>query len=269
MAETVKLPGIGPVNKTWVWAGGALVVGVVGFAYFRNAQSPPPAAEPEQAAEDTGAVDYSQYYDAAYTGDYSYSGSQPSYVSPYPSGVPVYDTTPTPTTNPEWVAAALEFMESAGTERNTASLAISKYIAKLCVTTAQADIIRQALAGVGPVPQGQPYSVTICPPSGGGTGGDGTPGFTLPGGPIGPVTGLKATPFRYHVDLDWDPLPNVDGYTIWANGIRKTSNYFSTEHVWNLKPNTTHRLEVAGFRNENGQYIYGPRTAVTVKTLKA
>jgi hypothetical protein len=49
---TVKLPGIGPVKTQWVWVGGALVVGIVGYAYWNRqrtiaAQTPLTDAELE------------------------------------------------------------------------------------------------------------------------------------------------------------------------------------------------------------------------------
>lgn len=264
MAGTVKLPGVGTVPTKYAVGGVVVVVGIAGFFWIRyiNSQSAAAAAGDTTTTDTTGTDEYTYpAYATDYAPDQSYDGG----AYPYPTyTTPSYGLTTTvqtvnPTTNSEWTQRSVEYLESVGVDATNASLSVSRYLLKECLSATQADIVRQAVAGMGTPPQGT-YNITTCPD---GTATGGQP-VTAPPAP----TGLKAKPYREHVDLDWEPVKDVQGYTIWADGIRKTSNYFSTEHVWNLKPNTSHRLEVAAFRVVNGNYLYGPRASITVKTLK-
>lgn len=265
MPNTVNVPGVGTVPTKYAVIGGVAVVGIAGVAWFRYMNNKNAAVDTGTTTDYTGsATDETVYpaYATDYAPDQSYDGGAypyPTYTTPS-YGLTTTTQTANPTTNSEWTQRSVEYLESVGIDATNASLSVSRYLLKECLTATQADIVRQAVAGLGTPPQGT-YNITVCPT---GTDTSGGNSETAPG----PVTGLKAKAFREHVDLDWEPVKDVQGYTIWADGIRKTSNYFSTEHVWNLKPNTSHKLEVAAFRVVNGQYLYGPRTAITVKTTK-
>lgn len=282
MAKTVKIPGVGTVPTKYAVAGGLAIAAIAGVAWWRysvNRAAAEEAAAAGTVTDFTGAVGDETVY-PAYSTDYAPDESYDGGAYPYPSyTTPSYGLTTTvqtadPTTNSEWTRRSIEHLELVGIESSAASLAVSRYLLKECLTATQADIVRQAVAGVGTPPQGT-FSIVVCPS---GTPGDGTtpPAGGTPGTPP-MVTGLRATGvFKTHVDIDWNPVPappgtNV-GYTIWANGVRKTSNVYTKEHVWNLKPNSTYRIEVAAvYLDATGPGtpdVFGPRASITVRTKK-
>ena len=276
MANTVKIPGVGSVPTKYALLGGAAVVGIAGVAWFRYANRPEEVEDTGTTTDFTG-VDETVY--PAYATDYAPDESYDGGAYPYPTyTTPSYGLTSTvqtadPITNSEWTQRSIEHLELVGVESQAGSLAVSRYLLKECVTATQADMVRQAVAALGPPPQGT-FSIVVCPTTPGQKQEDTPP--SNPGKPAR-VTGLRATGvFRNHVDIDWNPVTapagvNV-GYTIWANGVRKTSNVYTQEHVWNLKPNTTYKIEVAAvYVDATGPGtadVYGPRTAITVKTKK-
>ncbi|TDC20620.1 hypothetical protein E1265_21355 [Streptomyces sp. 8K308] len=138
MAETMDIPGIGNVPRTYVYVGGAVVVGIVGYAWFTR--------EPEIPVEypvDEGDI-----------GD-----GDDSYENPAPGGstVPSEPTDPEllpPTTNADWFRRAVAYLESIGYEASTVSAALGRYLDRRQLTSAQADIVRQAIGAIGPVPVG-------------------------------------------------------------------------------------------------------------------
>lgn len=277
MPDTVKIPGVGPVKKQYAYAGGFAVVAIVIFAYWRRTVVPDTTTTDTTTTDTTtqgdigdttGAYDYS----SPGTMGYGYDGS--TIPSGYTTqnygdlvdaikealGAPT-DNNGDFTTNNDWADAATGVLTNLGVSQVDAYTAISKVLAGLGVTTQQQSWFLQAKGVLGDPPKGYPTLHLLdsgAQPQ--------TP--TADKTPPPAVKNLKAVPFREHVDLDWDPVPGVQGYTIWADGIRKTSNYYSTEHVWNLKPNSTHVLEVAAFKVVDGDYIYGPRASITTKTKK-
>lgn len=271
MADTITLPGMGPVKKPYVYAGVGVTAGILIWAYWRraNAVAPDTTASTPVAAAPDASSDYAQYSDASGynmiyppsygTGSYSQYGYD-IYGNPIPAPV-TSGSGGALTTNSDWATAAESLLQDGGVELSVATTSITRVLGGLSVTSTQRDHFMQAVGVLGQPPQGYPTPIHVTDP-----GTEPTPPATTTPPPA--PTGLKAVPFREHVDLDWNPVPDVQGYTIWADGIRKTSNYFSTEHVWNLKPNTTHRLEVAAFKVVGGQYIYGPHASITVKTKK-
>lgn len=180
MADTVKIPGIGPLDKKYAYIGGAAVAGFVGYAYWRNRQAKSAAAAPtDTTATDTTALDAANAAandpNFAYgtgAGGYAYGGGSPVYQSPI-NGWPTTPTGGAPTSDPEWAQAAIEWLANVGVDTQAASHAVSTYLANLCLTPSEADYVRQALAGLGSPPQTH-HNVQICsstppPPTGGGT----------------------------------------------------------------------------------------------------
>ena len=248
MAATMNLPGIGQVKSTYVYAGAAVAGGVVLVAYMRKQSA--------AAAENTGVDETAGTYDAAaeasaestYGYDYSASGYDyggisvggsypdyryPSYTSPVYSG--------TPSTNPEWSDQVQEELTDRGVEALAISSAVGRYLAKLCLSDAQADIIRQAIAAGGEPPQGQ-YSVTVCPPSGGGTpppsGGGGT---GKPGRPAGlRVVGVG----KNSMTIDWSDVPGATGYEVWRSGSLAGRTSTSRFSLTGLKPGLSYSIGV-------------------------
>lgn len=145
----IDVPGLGPVKKQYVIVGGAAVAGIVAYAWWKAGTAP---EEPvEEFPEDTGDT----------------SAPTDGYVNPAPGGSTVVgdpqdpDTLP-PTTNAAWTVRAVAALEAVGVDVGAASLALARYLGRQSLTPVQVDIVRQALALVGPVPQGT-YSIITIP----------------------------------------------------------------------------------------------------------
>lgn len=144
MAETVELPVIGNVPKTYVYVGGAVIAGIVGYAWFTNSQ-----ADEEYVPDDGYPYD---------EGDIGYGDD--SYVNPAPGGSTV-DSEPVdpdslpPTTNGEWTRRAIDQLEAVGYDAKEVARVLGKYLGRRQVTKAEASIIRAAIGVMGPPPQGE------------------------------------------------------------------------------------------------------------------
>ncbi len=165
----VDVPGLGPVKKQYVIIGGAAVAGIVAYAWWKAGTAPDEPVEEYPA--DTGDI------------------SEPTdgYVNPAPGGSTVVgdpqdpDTLP-PTTNAQWTMRAVAALEAVGVDVGAASLALARYLGRQSLSPVQVDMVRQALALVGPVPQGT-YNIITTP----------APPVT-PGRPNPPTTTPKPTP---------------------------------------------------------------------------
>lgn len=265
MADQVKIPGIGQVDKKYVYIGGAVVAGIVVYAYWRANQ----AANSEPTTSDyTGeAIDGTDFGGT----EYSYDGAVGEYTGATGSQPPVnVDTNPLPSTNAEWATQAVDKLTDVGYDSITASAAIGKYLARLDLTEAQADIVRQAVALLGMPPSGDfPIKVAPITPT--------TPTPTNPtptdpsgaslAGPTGLTTwGNGAS--KQTVPLKWNPVPGADYYRVYRAGV--AYNIGSSEDtqitIGGLKPNTSYTFHVRAV-GQDGKY--GAASAKkTVKTKK-
>lgn len=195
MADTVKLPAIGEVDKKYVYVGGAIVVTIVAYAYYKRATG---EVAPEADAVPDTALDDTQY--------------APDYVDPTFGGVSSMPTTVNTVdsavidTNGEWTTAAVEAMANLGFDGATVASALGKYLARKALTQAEADIITTARGLVGEPPVGGPYTVIYSPgnvPS--------TP--TTPStykGPAKRKAGKGATTKAMHTNFEAELLGNYD-----------------------------------------------------------
>jgi hypothetical protein len=264
MPDTIKIPGIGPTKSTYVYLGGAAIVGVVGYAYWRNRQSASAAAtdpnatdttaldSANAAAADPGTADYSAYGDGS--GD-AYGGA-PIYQSPWNGNVPSPTGQP-PSTNQDWDQYAYELLTDRGVEGTAASAALGRYLAGLCLSDAQAEIIRQV--PLSP-PQGT-YHIQICAPAPGG--GDG--GGTKPG----KVSGLHVTSHtKTTVGLQWSPVSGATHYRVYRTGAANNigdSGSSTSFRVGGLRSNTTYTFHVRAW---NGNVMGDASSSVKIKTSK-
>ena len=150
MTETVKLPGIGPVQQRYVWAGGAAVLGIAGFAYYRRSMG---AAEPVETLPADGA------------GEGLDDGAPWPYRPPGGSTVEPGDGGSAPKTVEEWSARAVDALEGSFWDRQAATTAVAKYIAQSPsgLTGAEQLMMQAALALVGTVPGGKSYRIIPAP----------------------------------------------------------------------------------------------------------
>jgi len=141
MAESMKLPAIGNVDKRWVYAGGALVLGFVGYAWWTRAQGssaqegdfleedipqgrePPPTVVGEESFDDNGAA---------------------AIIN----------------TNAEWYTAAIEYLVgTGGFDFTFATITLGKFLARRELTEQEANLVQAAKGAVGEPPQGGPWPI--------------------------------------------------------------------------------------------------------------
>ena len=214
MADTVHLPGVGQVKKSYAIGGAALIVGIVGYAYYRRSKANAAAAA---SSSTTSSTDTSGGIDPATGIPYSQEGIDPSTGLPYSQegagvgfsdtggsyygsgqitgydqyGNPIYSTGITGsnqfTTNSGWATQAENDLQAIGVDYATAAQAISKVLAGLQVTTDQENLFMQAVGLDGQPPQGYPTPIKVVNTpaqpgggTGGGTGGGSTTKVRVP-----------------------------------------------------------------------------------------
>ncbi len=260
----VNVPGIGPVDKKYVYAGVAVTAGIVGFAYWRarNAASEPTTSDYTSGEELATENAY------ASGSDYAYDGGVSEYSGATGSQTPVnQDYNPAPSTNAEWAQRAVEALSAVGVETLAASAAIGRYIAGLTLTEAQADYIRQARALLGPLPSGD-LAIKVAPTQTTPTPNDPTP---TPDATPGKVTGLKTWgngPSKLTVPLTWTKVPGAHSYRVYRKGVAYNvgTSLDNQTTIGGLTKNTTYTFYVAAV-SQSGKI--GPKSAgLTVKTKK-
>lgn len=191
MAETVKIPGVGPVKKGWAVGGVAVVGGILAVAYYRHARTASTAAaaapQPDPNAVDpaTG-LTYAEEDAGISAGDLAGYGSalgDTSGIVGYDAqGNPVYadqvgyGPAPSFTNNAAWAQAAEQYLVSTtGADAGTVAAALGAYTNGQPLTSAQASVVHQAIAFFGTPPDagsnGYPPSLKMTEPPGPGGGG--------------------------------------------------------------------------------------------------
>lgn len=152
MADTLKIPGIGDVKKEYVIGGGALVAGIVGYAYWRRARDQ--SSEEQQivvAANDViPATDYVNP---------SPGGSSPVVVENNEGSPPV------PRTNPEWTQRATDYLTQIGYDPIFIAEALGRFLTRQPLSDKQKDAVRAAVGAWGPPPEGGPWPIGVDLPS--------------------------------------------------------------------------------------------------------
>lgn len=248
---TMKIPGIGPVEKKWVYVGGAAIAGFVGYAYWNKSRVDAAESEVSDYTTDT---------------DYAMDSGVDEYVNPGGSQAPVVeDYVTAPTTNAEWYQKALAFLVDTGFDPIESAFALGRYLARQSLTSTQANMIRAASGHLGPPPVGD-YPITVTP---------GTPSTPTPTTPTSPAVALKApTGLRKRdasktsVGLSWNPVAGATSYKIYHSGSSAPvgSSQDTNGRAAGLKPLTTYHVYVRGV-DKTGKT--GPRSeSITVKTTK-
>jgi hypothetical protein len=149
---TVDLPVIGQVPKVAVAVGGAVVVTIVGVAWWRRQQA---GTAVEYAPDLTTGSD---------TGSDAYRNPAPSYSDGSAAST-------APKTDQEWSARVLEKMT--WLEPGYLGTILGKYLSGQALTLTEAEVVRSAWAIVGKPPGGQIIILkTDTGQPGGGSGGD-------------------------------------------------------------------------------------------------
>jgi hypothetical protein len=237
VADTTKLPGIGPVPKKWfiiVGGGSVLMIGYV--LYRKHSASAAAAATPatDQAAT-TGAIDPATgdiagsaqdqadlaaiqaggYGNAAYGstagGYYAGSGALGT------SGV----TPPVPgtggfTTNGQWAQQAEQDLGGLGISQTALAAALGHYLTGQTLATGEQSLVDQAIAeeGYPPVagPGNYPPAMRTSATGGSGTGGTGGGTTTPPPSQLPAPTGLHVSPGTTNAPASWNAVSGATGY---------------------------------------------------------
>lgn len=251
MADMVKVPGIGPVKKPMLIAGVGIVGGVLVYAYWKRSQAP--AADPTEATppdtsatgtdttgyvEDSTAAGYNTVYPSAYSGGgYSPYGYD-MYGNPLPPPVSSGSNGPY-TTNADWATAAENELENGDVPTATSTLAISRVLGGLSVTSSQRDLFLQAVGILGQPPQGYPKPIKLTD--------SGTGSTPPPGGPLKAPTGLKVTHVdRTHVSLTWNKVPGATHYRVYRSDVSVNvgDSVDNSTTIGGLTHNHTYHLHV-------------------------
>jgi chitodextrinase len=246
---TVKLPGIGPVKKVYVYVG----VGVIGVAVAYLMYSRQQAAE-EEYVEPSEA----ELGDGLTTG----VGSD-SYTNPAPSNTGSYnDDVPAPArTNIEWTERAIERFSSY--EESYVLAVLTKYLNRQKLTTEEGDFVRQVWALLGKPPEG-PSSFTLISdgPAPGTSTAPGTPG------------GLKVTSTSTNsIGLDWNDVTGASGYEVYRGGSKVADTTGSSYTSSGLAANTSYEFYVkakssAGMVSAGSSKVTGKTKAATTTAPK-
>jgi hypothetical protein len=216
MADTIKLPGVGPVQKKWVYVGGAAIAGIVGYAYWTSSRN-----------QEVDTADYTT--DET---DYAMDGGVDEYVNPGGTDTTEdEDYITAPTTNAEWSQKAYTLLTDAGYDYIATSVALGRYFARLDLTVVQADMIRAAVGSLGPPPVGTyPIDTTPTPA---------TPKLTAP-------TGLSAHDIgSTTAGFIWNAVTGARWYELSRSGRSATYNTASTHvSMTGLKRNTSYTVKV-------------------------
>lgn len=141
MTTTIDVPEVGPVDKTWVLAGGGIIAGIVGVAWYRHRQAN--QAAPLVADPTTGT-----------------NSTNPTYTNPNPVMSPDSTALLPPTTDPEWssrVMAALNWLEP-----GYLGDILGKYLARQPLSLEEAAVVRAAWAVVGKPPSNLPIVLSTA-----------------------------------------------------------------------------------------------------------
>lgn len=222
MTETVDLPVAGPVKKQWVIVGGAAVAGIVGYAWWKYYRDGGAGEGPVEL--DPGFADYDG---GLYTGT-------PGTTTPGLAYNPPGDTTDPddlpPTTNAVWTVRGVDYLQNLGFDPQLVAVTLGKYLARVPVTAAEADIIRTAEGAIGKPPVGE-YRIIMVgnPPAGGNP--DPPPDNTQPP-PVPEKASVPAgadiyqwcaqTAAFYHISYDLARMralnPGIDSIIKWRDG---------------------------------------------------
>jgi len=241
-AGTIKLPGIGPVKKVYVFVGVGAVGVLTAYIMWRRQQAAAAAdATPADASLGDGLTtpDGGDVYQGANAGG-------------APTADP--DITPMPTTNVEWTQQVLDYFN--WLEPTFVSSTIGKYLSRVPLSADEADFVRQAWAARGKPPEG-PANFTLT------TDGNTTGSTTMPSVPAGlTVTSATAT----SIALDWTDSTDASSYQVFRGGAQVGTPAGSTYTDTGLASGTSYSYTVKAV---NGSNVSAASGAITGKTSAA
>lgn len=265
MSGEVKIPGVGPVKKGYAVAGVGVVVVILGYSYMRRSKANAAAAatatdtsattpvDPNGLAQMSDASGYNTVYPSAYPQQSQYGYDLYGNPLPTPTGLGsggVY------TTNSDWATAADTLLQDTGITLQVASLAVSRVLGGLSVTSDQQGYFLQAVGQLGQPPQGYPKPIHVV---------DAPVPSTGSATPHAPGNVHAARVDRTGVSLGWNAVSGAKGYTVYLDGHQLQTVTYTNDYIHDLKPHTTHTLSVAAL-GTNGKL--SPKTTIHVTTHK-
>lgn len=219
MADTVDVPAVGNVQKKYVMIGGALVVGIVGYAWWKRGTGAPPADVPAYSEGDVTADGIADTAGGSAGGAANSGGADHN-----DSGVITSDQ--------QWAQRANELLSGAYDPAAVAE-ALGAYITHQTLTSAQAGIVRAAIGQLG-YPPGGAYPVQT------GTG-------STPSALVEPKGLHMRSRTGSMVTMQWDPVPGASHYRLFQEGVSEDvgASNDPIQGVGNLRPNSSYRFRVA------------------------
>lgn len=233
-AGTVKLPGIGPVKKAYLYVGIGAVGVLAAYLMYRRQQSLDDASStPADADLGTGLT-------TPGAGSDVYQGAN---AGGSPSTDP--DIEPMPRSNVEWTQQVLDYFS--WLEPNFVSSTVGKYLSRQKLSSDEGNFIRQAWAARGKPPEG-PDTFTL-------TDDGNSPGTPPPPNNATKIAGLHVSgATKTTITISWGFEGQKPDYIkVYKNGVPLSNDLYGTYTVFKLtglKPGTKYNLSVRGFKNE-------------------
>lgn len=235
---TVKLPGIGPVKKVYVYVGVGAVGVLAAYLMWRRQE-----AEGDELPAD---ADLGEGLTTPGAGSDVYQGAN---AGGAPTADP--DIQAMPTSNVEWTQQVLDYFS--WLEPGFVSSTIGKFLARVPLSADEADFIRQAWAARGKPPEGPPnFTLT--------TDGNNPGSTTTPSVPAGLKVG---TVTASSIALDWTDSADALSYEVYRNGSKVGSPTASAYTDSGLASGTSYSYTVKAI---NGSNVSAASGAVTGKT---
>lgn len=209
MSGDIDVPGVGQVNAKWVYAGGAAVIGVVGYTYWRRRGS---AAAPVDAVDQLPAD--------GTTGDVGDGWGNVPGQTGNSTGSWVPDGERDPATPAEWTNTAIERMTSIGYDGQAVAQAIGLWLGRQSLTANQGDMIRTVKAVMPAVPGYDPEPpIQVGLPATPGTGGGGTtPPPGKPAVPPAPHLHHVLRAGKGRITMEWNAAAGATAYVVYYTG---------------------------------------------------
>lgn len=255
MADTMKLPGLGNVKKTYVYVAGAGVAGFVIYAYWSRSQATASNAGTETTYED----EYLPTDSVTTAGAGQFNGGNTQYSS---SDTDTGTGTGTISTNEAWVEQAVTVLLNAGWDSGVAYQAIYAYLGKQSLTQEQQRAIRWVLGVIGKPPVGSFAIVTETP--GQPTGDPPGTGNQAPSAPTG--LSIKSIGEK-DVTLQWNAVAGATSYNIYLGSAKIYNKTSPSLYINALKGNTSYGPYTVTALNAAGESAKS--SGLTIKTKPA
>jgi len=233
-ADTIKLPGAGPVNRKVVLVAGAVGVGVVGYAWWTRK----PEAIPEEVVTES---------------ELDAIGDERIPTTGVPYDPNIGAPTTGITTNAEWSQFATDRLNGLGYDPIAVGDALGKFLDKQPLTSAEANIARAAISQAGPPPQGGPWNVLTQAP-------------VASVGMLAPILTSTLPVWRngaWEYTISWAPVAGATRY--WFQHVGGSSGYLLGTQSSVIRASAG-RVDTWKFAGVNAAGVKGPE-ATLAKTL--